>query len=146
MYQTEVNGPNRSPLIDSMCKYVKTALGSSYCAATVCYSQYLSGKPGFKTALARNLRDKGTFPAMDVITGKRQIKRGNVIIWQDGDTVFGHAATAREDWVGTKGKTYEGNTSPGTKGSQSNGGGFYPRDRTIEPYAYKRIKWITPID
>lgn len=146
MYQTETNGPNRSPLIDSMNRYVGSAKGSSYCAATVSYSLYLSGNPVLKTGLARNLRNKNTFSAWEVLTGKKQIKAGYIIVWQDGDTMFGHAATAREDWDGWNGKTYEGNTSPGTKGSQSNGGGFYPRDRTIEQYAYKRIKWITPID
>lgn len=147
MYRVETNGPNRSPLIDSMNRYVGSPLGSSYCAATVCYSEYkATGKSTFKTGLARNLRNKKTFGAWDVLTGKRQIKAGDIIVWQNGETVFGHAATAREDWNGWKGKTYEGNTSQGTKGSQSNGGGFYPREREISQTAYQRIKWITPLD
>lgn len=147
MYQTETNGPNRSPLIDKMNRYVGSPLGSSYCAAAVCYSDSIAnGKSRFRTGLARNLRNKETFSAWEVLTGKKQIKKGYVIIWQNGQTVFGHAATASEDWNGWKGKTYEGNTSPGEKGSQSNGGGFYPRVREISQTSYQRIKWITPLD
>ncbi len=143
--QTETKGNNRSPLIDSMNRYVGSGYGNPYCAATVCYGLYKSGKPVFKTALARNLRNKDTFTSFDVIMGNKKILRGDILIWQKGETVNGHTETATENWNGVKGKTVGGNTSSSDKGSQSDGGGFWNRTRKIEPTSYFRIKWITPI-
>ena len=142
--QREVK-PNRSPLIDSMNRYCKSAYGNPYCAATQCYGLMLSGKPIFKTALAYNLRNKDTFSALEVILGKKKIYRGDLLIWQKGETISGHAASAYSDWNSTKGETIEGNTSSGVKGSQSDGDGFWKRTRSIDPTSYFRIKWITPI-
>lgn len=141
--QTETKGQNRSNLIDSMNRYVGNPLGSPYCAAAVCYSLRPSVK--FKTGLASRLRTKESFTSWEVIVGKRHIKKGYIIIWQKGNTIFGHAGLACEDWDGIKGETFEGNTSPDNKGSQSNGGGFWHRFRTIQPTSYFRIKYITPI-
>jgi hypothetical protein len=140
--QTESNGANRSSLIDSMNRYVGNPLGSPYCAAAVCYSLRPSK---FRTGLAIRLKVKESFTAWDVITDKRQIKKGYILIWQKGETIHGHAGLAKENWNGTRGKTYEGNTSSGNKGSQSNGDGFWSRNRAIQPTSYFRIKYITPI-
>ena len=142
--KTETHGANRSPLIDSMNKYVKNPVGSPYCAATVCYSEYQSGKPKHRTGLARNVRDSSTFSSNDVIMGKRKVERGSYVIYQKGETIFGHIETAIKDWKSIEGETIGGNTSPTNKGSQSNGGGFYKRWRKIEPYSYSKIRWITP--
>lgn len=136
--------PNRSPLIDSMNRYVGNPLGAPYCAAAVSYAYYKAGKPFVKSGLARNLRTKQTYSAYDVFVGKRTIKKGDILIWQKGETISGHAAVAEDDWKGRSGPTDEGNTSPGDKGSQSDGGGFWERWRTISPTSYFRIKWITP--
>lgn len=141
--QTESNGANRSSLIDSMNRYVGNPLGSPYCSAAVCYSLRPSK---FKTGLATRLKTKESFTSWDVIIGKRQIKKGYIIIWQKGETIFGHAGLAFKDWNGTKGETYEGNTSSGNKGSQSNGDGFWHRFRSIQPTSYFRIKYITPVE
>lgn len=143
--QRETNGKNRSPLIDSMNRYCKSAYGNPYCAACQCYGLYLSGKPIFKTALAYNLKNKDTFSALEVILGRKKIYRGDLLIWQKGETINGHAASAYNDWYNTKGETIEGNTSSGIKGSQSDGDGFWKRTRSIDPTSYFRIKWITPI-
>ncbi len=143
--QTETRGANRSGLIDSMNRYVAYPLGSPYCAAAVCLALKLSGKPIFKSGLAQNLRNSDSFSAWDVFTGKRQVLKGDLLIWQKGTTVFGHAATASKNWNGASGETYEGNTSSGEKGSQSNGDGFWHKFRHISPTSYFRIKWITPI-
>jgi hypothetical protein len=134
--------PNRSPLIDSMNRYVGSPLGSPYCAAAVSYSIRPNGP---KSGLARSLRTRTTFTALDVIQGKKQIKRGYILIWQKGETISGHAGLANKDWNKTSGETVEGNTSAGNKGSQSNGDGFFIRQRSIQPTSYFRIKWITPI-
>lgn len=143
--QTENKGENRSRLIDSMNRYVSNPLGAPYCAAAVCLALKLSGKPIFKTGLAQNLRNKDTFSAWDVFIGKRQVMKGDLLIWQKGATVFGHAATASKNWNSISGETYEGNTSSGENGSQSNGDGFWRKFRQISPTSYFRIKWITPI-
>ena len=67
--------------------------------------------------------------------------------WQRGNTKNGHEALASEDWDGISGKTYEGNTSSGKKGSQHDGDGAFSRTRKIEPYNYTmRIRWFTPFD
>lgn len=140
--QKESKGANRSPLIDSMNRYVGSGYGNPYCAAAVSYSI----RPNLpKSGLARNLRTKQTFTALDVIQGKRKIKAGYILIWQKGATISGHAGLANKDWNGTKGETIEGNTSAGNSGSQSNGDGFFKRQRAIYPTSYFRIKWITPI-
>lgn len=140
--QTENKGANRSILIDSMNRYVGNPLGSPYCAAAVSYA-IRPNKP--KSGLARALKTKETFTAWDVIQGKKSIKKGFIIIWQKGETISGHTGIAKENWNGTSGKTYEGNTSSGDKGSQSNGDGFYERSRKIQATSYFRIKWVTPI-
>lgn len=134
--------PNRSKLIDSMNRYVGSPLGSPYCAAAVSYS-IRPNSP--KSGLARSLRTKNAFTALDVIQGRRQIKEGYILIWQKGETISGHAGLADKDWQGTKGLTVEGNTSAGNKGSQSDGGQFARRQRSIEPTNYFRIKYITPV-
>ena len=136
--------PNRSPLIDSMNRYVGNPLGAPYCAAAVSYAYYKAGNPFVKSGLARNLRTKQTYSAYDVFVGKKQVRKGDILIWQKGETISGHAAVAKDDWVGRSGPTDEGNTSPGNAGSQSDGGGFWERWRTISPTSYFRIKWITP--
>ncbi len=143
--QTEDKGANRSKLIDSMNRYVGNPYGSPYCAATPCFALKISGNAVFKTGLARNLRNKDTFTAWDVITGKRQIMKGDLLVWQKGETINGHAAVASENWNDASGETYEGNTSSGENGSQSNGNGFWARFRSISPTSYFRIKWITPL-
>lgn len=136
--------PNRSPLIDSMNRYVGNGLGAPYCAAAVSYAYYKVGKPFVKSGLARNLRTKQTYSAYDVFVGKKQVRRGDILIWQKGETISGHAAIADDNWIGKSGPTVEGNTSPGNAGSQSDGGGFWKRQRAISPTSYFRIKWITP--
>lgn len=136
--------PNRSPLIDSMNRYVGNPLGSPYCAAAVSYAYYKAGNPFVKSGLARNLRTKYTYSAYDVFVGKAKIYDGDILIWQKGETVNGHAAIAHGDWIGKSGESDEGNTSSGEKGSQSDGDGFWRRRRAISPTSYFRIKWITP--
>lgn len=125
-----------------MNRYVGSPLGSPYCAAAVSYSIRPNS---LRSGLARALRNKNTFAALEVIQGKKQIKRGYIIIWQKGETISGHAGLANRDWNGVKGETVEGNTSAGNKGSQSNGDGFFIRQRSIQPTAYFRIKYITPL-
>ena len=142
--QTENKGANRSELIDKMNRYVGNPPGTSYCAAAQCYAEYLAGRVQFKTGLARNMRNDKTFSSNDVLFGKRKIKRGYYIIWQKGDTIYGHIEITDKDWAFIEGSSIGANTSPGDKGSQSNGDGIYERWRKIQPSSYSKIRWITP--
>jgi len=140
--QTEQK-PNRSPLIDSMNKYVGNPYGSPYCAASVCYA-IRNGV--FRTGLATALRNNSSYSAFDVVRGKRAVQKGDIVVWQKGSTVFGHAGLVASNWDGVRGETYEGNTSGNERGSQSNGDGFYKKQRTIQPTVYFRIKFFTPVN
>jgi len=142
---TEVKS-NRSALIDTVNKHVKNPLGSPYCAAFV---YWILDKASVKydtkkSGLARSLVSKKyTFSSNSVLLGINEIKKGDILIWKKGETIFGHTGFAERDWNGKKGYTIEANTSKGIKGSQSNGDGIYKRYREIKPYDYFRINWIT---
>lgn len=139
-------GKNRGLIPDSANRFCGVPLGSSYCASSASLAIAIAGAKGPKSALARAMKTNKTFSAWDVVRGARQINRGDGIIWQKGETVFGHYGTAIENWDRTRGRTVEGNTSIGTAGSQSNGDGFYIRKRAIQPTSYMRIVAITPIE
>lgn len=144
--QTEAK-PNRSPLIDSINRYVGNPLGSSYCAATVVYALHLAGAtyPTERTGLASRLITKRSISAKKVLMGVQSIPAGSIIIWRKGETIFGHAGFVVETWQGATGKTWEANTSPGKQGDQRNGDGMYYRTRTIYPLEYFRITHFTPV-
>jgi len=132
--------PNRSPEIDKWNRNVGNPLGASYCGAFG-YSMMKGCKhPAVRSGLARNYYTKSTyrFTAEDVLRGKAHVKKGDIIIWRRGSTVYGHFAFALKDWKGTSGWTIEGNTSSG-RGSQYDGDGVFIRWRTIQPYNFFRI-------
>lgn len=91
------------------------------------------------------MRTSETYSAWEVVRGAKTVRQGDGLIWQKGETVFGHFGFANEDWQGAKGETVEANTSAGTRGSQSNGDGIYRRTRAISPTSYFRIVAITPL-
>jgi len=138
--------PNRSPEIDKWNRNVGSPLGASYCGAFVywCLDRAKIKYDTRKSGLARHLvSKKKSFSASSVLFGKNQIKKNDVLIWQKGESIYGHAGITTADWDGVSGPTIEANTSSGNSGSQSNGNGVFERWRTISPYSYFRIKWIT---
>ena len=124
-----------------MNKNVGNPKGASWCAAFVKWCLDLANikLPQKVTGLARSLRNKNTFSAMDVLNGKKKVKCGYIIIWQKGKTIYGHTGFADSDWDGIKGKTVEGNSSDGKKE------GVRFQTRMIEPFNYFRIKYFTPV-
>lgn len=132
--------------MDRFNRHVGSPLGSPYCAAFVyfCLDSLGIDYDMKRSGLARRLVSKTkSFSAIEVIYGREKILKDDILIWQKGQTIFGHGGISAEDWEGTSGATIEANTSSGTSGNQSNGDGIYKKNRRIEPYNYFRIKWIT---
>lgn len=137
-YAIKYNGtletkPNRSYIADISNKYVGNKIGSPYCIAFVCYCLNESGYKYQKTGLATKFKGKKLIPAIDVLLGKAKVKKGYVIIWQKGISIFGHAGISIEDWQYNEGMTIQGNTR------YKNKDGVFIKKAKIEPYNYFRI-------
>jgi len=66
-------------------------------------------------------------------TDFKNLRYGDIIIWQKYKIWQGHVGVVKSvDFENQCFKTIEGNTSPDTKGSQSNGGGIYERTRYMK--------------
>lgn len=127
-------GNNRGQLADSVNEYVGNPIGSPYCMAFVFYCiDHIKPNTYKKTGLATAFRGKKLIKAIDVWTGKAKVKAGNVIIWQKGSSIFGHAGISISDWDYISGATIQGNTT--FNGKQ----GVFIKQAIIEPYNYYRI-------
>lgn len=130
--------PNRSIEIDRFNRVVNNSLGSPYCAAFAGYCIKYGGAiyPTHLSGLARNYyaKSKYRFSIGDVLKGRDTVRAGDLVIWQRGNTIYGHVGFAYFDWRGTEGWTIEGNTS--IKGSKE---GIWIQYRRIEPYSFYRI-------
>lgn len=123
-------------------------MGASYCGAFTGWCIQDCKAPKVRAGLARHYYTKAkntiTFTAGDVIYKKQKVKKGDLVIWARGATIYGHVGMALFDWNGTEGWTIEGNTSSGT-GSQYDGDGVFKRYRKIQPYSYFRIIGFTRV-
>lgn len=140
----EKTGHNDGPVIEHIIKKMGGAKGSSYCAYFVsyCLDSARVKTPTVRSGLARSFRRKNSIPARDVLIGKVKIPPGTIIVWEKGETINGHTGFVKT-WGKRYGTTVEGNTSPGTSGSQANGDGIWFRKRSIEPANYFRITSFT---
>lgn len=146
----EKTGHNDGPVIEEIQKFAGLHKGDSYCAASVSKWNYEGNIdfPKIRTGLARNFIIKGhSISTEDVLLGRYKPKSGDIIVWQKGNTIFGHVGLIKErnknntkEYV-----TIEANTSPGSGGSQSNGDGIWIRKRYLNPTGYFRVTHITPI-
>ncbi|MFK7845979.1 MAG: hypothetical protein AB8G77_11815 [Rhodothermales bacterium] len=145
--------------------------GAPYCAAFTSFCLQQAGNvrtPQTRSARARHFVKKGEFeadmcakslalnraecnvdvPARVVIRGvAAHIQPGTMVIWKskkNPDDTSGHIGFVRE-WEGHKGKTVEGNTSSGIRGSQSDGTGVYFRERLLEMGNWFRITNFRPV-
>lgn len=143
----EKTGKNDGPVIEHIIKKGGGRKGNPYCAffVTYCIDSAQVKYPTVRTGLASNFIVKRSKKAQDVLTGKYEVKYGDIIVWRKGNTIYGHTGFARW-WNKKTGHTIEANTSPGDKGSQSNGDGIYHRIRKIEPLNYFRITHFTPVE
>jgi CHAP domain len=144
----ELTGNNDGVEIEKFLSSVGLKKGNAWCAAFISYCLEVNNikVPSVRSGLARHFQSKVNkkyiVDAKLVLRGKK-IPKGSLVIWQKGVTVFGHVGMVQTNWIGQYGKTIEGNTSSGKKGSQSDGDGVYERDRKISPLNYFRIRWFT---
>ncbi len=138
-------GQNRGKEIDEFNKFVGNPLGSPYCAAFVCYILNKANvkDPKIKTGLASKLKNKKSISALKIMLGLEKVMNGDIIIWQKGDTKFGHAGFASEDWIKTAGMSIQANTF--SKFESRNGDGISEKIARIEPLNYFRIVGFTRV-
>jgi len=143
---TEKTGHNDGPVVEKFLATVGRHKGDSWCAAFVSYC-LTAGKvisPSVRSGLALSFKLKQSIKANDVLIGKYKILPGTIVVWREGNTIHGHTGFV-ESWNRQSGKTIEGNTSPNDKGSQSNGGGCYRKNRSIQPGNYFRLTCFTEV-
>lgn len=136
----EATGHNDGAEIEHIIKHGGGAKGASYCGYFVkfCLDSAGAKTPIRRGGMARMYKTKSSIPASEVLMG-RVVPTGSIVVFEKGSTMFGHTGFVLNDWHGKSGRTVEGNTSSGVKGSQSNGNGIYVRKRSIEPLNYFRI-------
>lgn len=143
------NKGNKGNVIDFFLESVgaKPNSGWSWCAGFVRKVMDLAKVtyPTKRTGMAQGYKTDLSIKATDVLSGNKSLKDGwYLVIWAKGKTTSGHIGFL----VVRKGNLYytiEGNTSSGERGSQSNGDMVAFRKRYIEPLAYMRIIYFTPI-
>lgn len=142
----EATGNNDGPKIEYIIRRGHGAPGSSYCAyfVTMCIDSAKVVSPTVRSGMARSFKRKTSIPANDVLMGKTQIPIGTILVWEKGNTIFGHVGFVLK-WGKKWGTTVEANTSSGGAGSQSNGNGIWYKTRSIEPLNYFRITSFTPV-
>lgn len=136
--------PNRGPGIDAMLRRVGLPPGHPWCAAFVSLLCDTAGVtwPTVRSAASQAFVVRGAIDAARILNGRDSVRRGDIVIWRNGNTWTGHIGVATDDWRGSSGPTIEGNTSAGTAGSQRDGNGVYRRTRKILRYDYFRIRYI----
>lgn len=139
----EKTGKNDGYQVEKFLKSVGRKKGDSWCAAFVSYCLEVNKvkEPSIRSGLAQAFRKAKTVYKAN---NTKKVKRGDLAIWQNGDTWTGHIGIVLS-WNKNSGKTVEGNTSSG-KGSQDNGDGVYIKNRIIQPYNYFRIKWFVVVE
>jgi hypothetical protein len=148
----ELTNHNDGPIVEKFLRIVGRKKGDSWCAAFVSYCLKAAevSYPGIRSGLARSFRLKNSIRAREVLTGKQKIFPGTIIVWEKGNTVFGHVGFV-EKWFKQNGVTIEGNTCRNgacpvfTKDDQSNFEGVFRKKRSIEPGNYFRITCFTQV-
>jgi len=126
--------------------YVNLPPGNPWCAAAQATWLYQAGakEPLIKTGLARNFVYKTPnrlrVSAGRVLAGVITMPKGSLVVYQRGETIFGHIGATTEDWTGQRGMYISGNTSPpDSGGSEFSGGGVWEKPAAIHPAAHLRI-------
>lgn len=145
---TELTGNNDGLEVEQFLGSVGLSKGNPYCAAFISY--ILDETPGIKsptirTALASKLITNESIEAKEILRGTEAIPDGTIVVWQKGNTIFGHAGFVEEQLSRSEFTTIEANTGSGTYGDQSDGDGVWRRQRSIMPGNYFRITSFTPV-
>lgn len=149
LYVRELTNNNDSPEIDKFLAYLGLPKHLSWCAAYTifCYKEAADSlqiknplpKYGKVSALweitqENELRYK-TFEAEEVLSGEIKLTKSDIPIWASGliknNDFSGHTGLVRYQINKDKFATIEGNTTPGDKGNQREGGGVYERERKL---------------
>jgi hypothetical protein len=136
---------NRGEMIDRWNLFVGNPRGSAYCAAYIswCLAQALVEWPTLRTGWARNFFTPKSYTMNDVLWGRYTPKPGDIIPFTRPGG--GHVGFVTRYFGKGKFELVEANTSPGSSGSQHNGGGVYRRTRTYQPHASFRMMGVTPV-
>jgi hypothetical protein len=147
----EKTNHNDGPIVEMFLKSVGRKKGDSWCAAFVSYC-LKAGKatyPRIHSGLARAFKIKNSIKAYDALIGKYKILPGTIVVWEKGQTIFGHVGFV-ERWDKKSGITIEGNTPKdiahsARKKNMKNIEGVFKKNRTIEPGNYFRITCFTQV-
>jgi hypothetical protein len=100
--------------------------------------------PSVRSGLARNFvyqsPQKSIIPAGRVLAGVADVPEGSIVVFQRGNTKFGHNGINTELWSGASGVYISGNTSPPSGGSEAAGGGVWEKTSRINPNAVLQIR------
>lgn len=149
LYIRELTNNNDSPEIDMFLAYLGLPKHLSWCSAYIIYVHKEAAvtlqiknplpKYGKVSALweitqENELRYK-TFEAEEVLSGEIKLNKSDIPIWASGliknNDFSGHTGLVRYQITKDKFATIEGNTTPGDKGNQREGGGVYERERKL---------------
>jgi hypothetical protein len=136
---------NRGVMIDRWNRFVHNPLGSPYCAAFVswCLEESHARAPTVRTGWARGFILPTSYTMNDVLWGRYTPQPGDIIPFTRPGG--GHVGFVTRYFGKGKFELVEANTSPGSSGSQHNGGGVYRRTRTYQPHASFRMMGVTPV-
>lgn len=129
-------GSNRSPIIDAMVRAVGSYLGAPWCGIFCGYVLKRAGVRGVSSRIAAvaYIEDdaragRAPFRAWRGARDTRDVRRGDLVV------LFGRGVhvelVVEVDRARGRVVSIGGNTSPGSAGSQSNGGGCYRRVRPL---------------
>ena len=117
-----------------------------FCSAALSHSLDVGGvaSPSVRSGLARNFVYKTPkaiqISAKDVFRGMATVPAGSIVVYQRGETIFGHNGFVTAEFTGEGSIYISANTSaPGSGGSESAGGGVYEKPFRINPYSYFRV-------
>jgi len=147
----ELTNHNDGPIVEKFLKSVGRKKGDSWCAAFVSYCLKTAevNYPRICSGLARSFKLKNSIRVREVLIGKQKIFPGIIIVWEKGNTVFGHVGFV-EKWFKQNGVTIEGNTCSDRIHSvvmtnELIHEGVFRKNRTIEPGNYFRITCFTQV-
>lgn len=146
--QRETGGPNRSPLVDSICRHARIPLGSPYCAAGVWLALDIGrvSYPVKRSATAQGYRSRRSITAASVLSGRKTVRPGMIAIWSYGKSWRGHAGLVVRVVNRQTVETVECNTSCRGGGTERDGDGICRKVRRIEPYNAFALRWFEPVE
>ena len=120
--------------------------GNPWCSAFLSFvlDEAEVNEPSVRSGLARNFvyqsPQRLIIPAGRVLAGVAEVPEGSIVVFQRGNTKFGHNGINTEKWSGATGVYISGNTSPPSGGSEAAGGGVWEKPSRINPNAVLQIR------